>query len=473
MSDQDRWIWPFELLDKLGEGGMGVVYRARYVVNDKEFAVKLLPKDVTDETVLARFERELEILKTLKHPHIVRTFGGVCKNKRRFYAMELVRGGTLEDLFIKRGRLPWEQVVEYGQQMCEGLAYSHERQIIHRDIKPANFLLSNSGRLKLADFGLASVAASRRITSAGMTAGTYHYMAPEQIRGEDVTPQTDIYALGCVFYELLSGQAPFDGETPAEILQKHLQKTPQRLGQLVPDCPPVLESLIEEMMSKDAAERPADAKAVAARLKETTPEITVTTKRRPGGNQLTVGREPAEIPERPAASTVAESSGLPDATVTAFVFVVCALLLWVFSLSDRPVAQVKAEQLWIAAIKSEKVEVRVAAASALGELAARSEDSSTVLAETITADDFNAQSNDFREAVVVAAGKAGWRLRDQSAVLRKIGKGDENEQVRIAALAAERQVLEASEPGRSIWSMLRVLTVIGAIAFLGWRRWRK
>ena len=138
-QDQQRWIWPFELQDKIGEGGMGVVYRARYVVNDRQVAVKLLPSDVTDEVILARFERELEILKTMRHPNIVRCFGGICENQLRFYAMELVDAGTLEELIETQGRLPPMQVVEFGRQMCAALAYAHERGVIHRDIKPGNF----------------------------------------------------------------------------------------------------------------------------------------------------------------------------------------------------------------------------------------------------------------------------------------------------------------------------------------------
>ena len=113
-----RWIWPFELKERLGEGGMGVVYRGRYVVKNIDVAVKMLPDDVTNPVVLARFEREMEVLKTLRHPNIVRSFGGVCEDKQRFYAMELMQGGSLEDQLQERGRLPWETVIEYGLQMC-------------------------------------------------------------------------------------------------------------------------------------------------------------------------------------------------------------------------------------------------------------------------------------------------------------------------------------------------------------------
>jgi serine/threonine protein kinase len=266
MSSQ--WIWPFELKDKLGEGGMGVVYRARYVGNDRIVAVKLLPSDVAaNENLVLRFERELEILQQLEHPHIVRCFGGVCESKQRFYAMELVEGGTLADLLRKKRRFSWDRVIEYALQMCAALQYAHERNVIHRDVKPGNFLVTKSGQLKLSDFGLATMTAAARITTAGRTAGTFHYMAPEQIRGQPpVSNRTDLYALGCVLLELLTGRPPFDAETPAAILHQHLKAPPPRLAQLLLDCPEELDQLVADLLEKDPDRRPASAQVVAHRL---------------------------------------------------------------------------------------------------------------------------------------------------------------------------------------------------------------
>ena len=269
---EKRWIWPFELLDKLGEGGMGLVYRARYVGNDRMVAVKLLPDDVAaNPTLVARFERELEVLKQLKHPHIVHCFGGQCESKQRFYAMELVEGGTLHSLLAEVGKLPWETVVDYGLQMCSALEFAHERHVVHRDVKPANFLLTHSGKLKLSDFGLAVVVAAQRITAAGKTMGTFHYMAPEQIRGKPpVSNRTDLYALGCVFFEMLTGNPPFDADSAAEVLHKHLKETPPRVRDLEPDCPIELDLLIRDLLQKDPEARPASAGIVAERLKSAT-----------------------------------------------------------------------------------------------------------------------------------------------------------------------------------------------------------
>jgi serine/threonine-protein kinase len=268
MTTESRWIWPFELKEKLGEGGMGVVYRARYVGNDREVALKLLPDDVAaNPTILARFEREMEVLKQLRHPNVVHCFGGVCKTKERFYAMEVVEGGTLGDELRKKGRYSWDKVIELGLQMCAGLGYAHEQGVIHRDVKPANFLIGKNGQLKLADFGLATITSGQKITKAGKTVGTFYYMAPEQIRGKPpISARTDLYALGCVLYELLTGDPPYMGDHPAETLQKHVDAPIPHVATKMLDCPPALDALIVDLLAKNPDARPASAAVVARRL---------------------------------------------------------------------------------------------------------------------------------------------------------------------------------------------------------------
>ena len=273
---EKRWIWPFELLDKLGEGGMGVVYRARYVVDNRHVAVKLLPPNIANEMILSRFERELEILNTLRHPHIVRCFGGVCEGNQHFYAMELVEGGTLDHLLEERGKFSWEATIQFALQMASGLAYAHERGVVHRDVKPGNFLLTPAGKLKLSDFGLATVEAATKITAAGKTMGTFPYMAPEQIRGRPpVSPQTDLYALGCVIFEMLTGRTPFVGEMPAEVMHKHLDDVPPRISEFASDCPHALESLVRDLLQKDPSDRPESAAIVIERLNDVGPDLEV------------------------------------------------------------------------------------------------------------------------------------------------------------------------------------------------------
>jgi serine/threonine protein kinase len=265
----DKQVGPFVLGKKLGDGGMGVVYRATYTKTGQEVALKLLPPELQDnEKIVARFERELDILKKLKHPHIVQCYGGGRRGTQRFYAMELIAGGSLSQHLRMRGQLPWEEVLDYGLQICQALAYAHGNGIIHRDIKPANLLITKNGQLKLSDFGIARDNAATALTATGRTVGTYHYMAPEQIKEGNVSHKADLYALGCVLYELLTGEPPFDGESPAKIFYKHLEDKPPRAAKKALDCPVWLDSLITQLLEKDPANRPFDAASVEHALKE-------------------------------------------------------------------------------------------------------------------------------------------------------------------------------------------------------------
>lgn len=266
---ESRWLWPFELTEKLGEGGMGTVFRARYLGNNRQVAVKLLPNEVASNPVLlGRFERELEVLKQMRHPNIVRCFGGTCESEQRFYAMELVDGGTLGDLLLQKP-LSWEMAVDYGLQMCEALQYAHERGVIHRDVKPGNFLLTKSGQIKLSDFGLAAIATANRLTAAGKTVGTIQYMSPEQIRGKPaLTCRADLYSLGCVLFEMITGDPPYNGDNAAAVLQSHLTDEIPHAASFVLDCPLKLDQLIFELMSKESEQRPASAAEVGWRLEE-------------------------------------------------------------------------------------------------------------------------------------------------------------------------------------------------------------
>ncbi|MCA9069071.1 MAG: protein kinase, partial [Planctomycetaceae bacterium] len=429
---------------------------------------------VTDETTLARFQRELDILKKLKHPNIVRCFGGECKNKRQYYAMELVEGGTLEEMLDQKGRLAWELVVEFGLQMCAALAFSHKHGVVHRDIKPGNFLITSSGRLKLGDFGLASVTAARRITAEGRTMGTYHYMAPEQIRGKEIVPQTDLYSLGCVFFELLSGQPPFEGETAAEILHQHIKTPAPRVGQFAPDCPAGLEQLVSDMLQKKVEERPPDADTVARRLKAVTQTIIVKQNLRPfeknssepGQAELTETRSAPIIQQPPTETKAAPARGLLAATILGFGF----LLMIIFSiLASRSPNAEKAEELWIAALKDDNAAVQVSAAKALGELGKRSETATNVLIESLEKVPYEEQEKLYvKVAVIEAIGEAGYYAKSQIGPMQKLGKESPNQEIRTAALKAFEKLKDSESPGRSIWFYLNILTLLATVASVGW-----
>ena len=458
MEDRERWIWPFELVDKIGEGGMGVVYRARYVVNDRQVAVKLLPTDVTDEVILARFERELEILKTLKHPNIVRCFGGVCENKRRFYAMELVEGGTLDGLLEQYGKLPWPKVIDYGVQMCRALAYSHERGVVHRDIKPGNFLIATNGQLKLSDFGLASVIAARKITAAGKTMGTYRYMAPEQIRGRTEI-KSDLYALGCVLFEMLTGRPPFDGETPAEILQKHMREPPPRVREFALDCPPALESIVLDLLEKQPDRRPASAEEVARRLEDVSEPEIVERPRTAAATAMTPSHRPVAVPPRPErkpTTAKAPAPGVPKALTAAALVAAGILLIWALWLHRQNATLAHAERLWIEAYRSDSGAVQAAAARALGELG-------TPEAVDALGNGLETRDRPVRRAAVAALGETGAAGKAAVPKLRRLQQQDEFPDVRAAA-AASVEKLQNAGGGGAFWFYAMLFLILIASA---------
>ncbi len=266
----ERVLGPFSLGSKLGGGGMGVVYRATYTKTGRVVALKLLPAEMSkNPRLVARFDRELAILKRLKHPNIVPCFGGGKLGEQQFMAMELVEGGSLADVLKKRGKLPWEEVIGIGLQVCSALAYAHDQGIIHRDLKPPNLLLTKDGKIKLADFGIARDNDATALTAAGRTVGTFAYMAPEQIRGApEVSHKSDLYGLGCVLYELLTGKPPFTGETAGELLFQHMDKKPERVSTIALDCPIWLDLLLGQLLEKEAEKRPRDATSVSQALAE-------------------------------------------------------------------------------------------------------------------------------------------------------------------------------------------------------------
>jgi serine/threonine-protein kinase len=465
-----RWIWPFELLERIGEGGMGVVYRARYVVNDREVAVKMLPDDVTSPTVLARFERELEVLKTLKHPHIVRSFGGACEDNKKFYAMELIAGGSLEDQLQERGQLPWETVVEYGKQMCAALEYLHENGVIHRDVKPANFLIGDQGQLKLSDFGLASVIAARKITSAGKTAGTLLYMAPEQIRGADIDARTDLYALGCVLFELLTGEPPFLGNTPAATMHMHCKSPIPHANEIALDCPVSLDRLITQCLAKDADDRPESAAAVARILSGVTATVTVVTRPRAidriSAQSSTASAESLTTVEPEQTATTQGMSFWPFATA---LVVIAGMFAWNVSLMhSRHVAE-QAEALWIQAARDNNPSVRARGIEALGRLGSASDE---VIKSLETAAE--SENDEFRIIAVTSMGQLGAEGRSLTGVLHKIERADSNPEVRHQAGAALSQIEQADSSGAG--GLLTTIAVCSGLIAIGawfWRKYKK
>ena len=266
----ERKIGPFVVGRQIGVGGMGIVYSAIYPKNNKKVALKVLsPGLMQDARLLKRFEREIEILKRLDHPNIVKYYGGGTVKNQRYYAMEFIDGAPLDQVLKKRKRLSWEHAIQIGRQVSGALEHAHNAGIIHRDLKPANLFISRKGKVKLGDFGIARDTEATALTAAGKTLGTYAYMAPEQIQVSDpISRKTDLYALGCVLYQVIVGETPFQSDNPMDLLMQHLKDDPYNVTEKVPECPVWLDKLIERMLAKNPDDRPFDALAVHTELGE-------------------------------------------------------------------------------------------------------------------------------------------------------------------------------------------------------------
>ncbi|HMO37254.1 MAG TPA: serine/threonine-protein kinase, partial [Gemmatales bacterium] len=266
-------IGPFKVEKELGSGAMGTVYRAIFKKENgqvKRVAIKVIAPGLGDnERIQLRFKRESDILKQLKHPNIVRLLATGKIQGRPYCAMEYIEGHALDHYLATHGRLHWEKVIEFGKQICASLQHAHDHGIIHRDLKPSNLMLDRHGNVKLTDFGIAKDSDMSGLTSANSTVGTAAYMSPEQCRGErDLTPKSDLYALGIVFYELLTGRKPFTAENAMDMFIQHVSGTFERPARLVMDIPPWLDTLVCQLMEKKPEHRPADARTVAQALDE-------------------------------------------------------------------------------------------------------------------------------------------------------------------------------------------------------------
>ena len=216
-----------------------------------------------------RFVREVAILRKLRHENIVAHLDAGLHDDKIYCVMELVDCGTLKEVLAHRISLPWREAAEVALQVARALEHAHQNNCVHRDLKPANLFLSDDGLVKLGDLGLARDLTDFRLTTEGHTVGSFRYMAPEQIHGEaDIDGRLDIYALGCILFEMIAGRVPFDGPDFATIFDQHLETDPPRLDVVTGDCPKPMADLVEWMLEKDRDRRPQSTQAVADRLEE-------------------------------------------------------------------------------------------------------------------------------------------------------------------------------------------------------------
>jgi serine/threonine protein kinase/tetratricopeptide (TPR) repeat protein len=253
-------ILHYRILAKLGEGGMGVVYKAEDTRLKRTVALKFLPSDTSAPAEeIARFQQEAEAVSALNHPGIATLFDIGEDDGRKFLALEFLPGGTLKEklrAMARDGRqFSVNEAADYCLQMAEGLAHAHRHQIVHRDIKTDNVMLTAEGRVKITDFGLAKLRGTNQLTKAGSTVGTLAYMAPEQMRGEDVDARADIFSLGVVFFELLAGRTPFPGEHDAAVMYSVLNEEPLPMAGFRSDVPEHIGRALDRLLKKDRAAR--------------------------------------------------------------------------------------------------------------------------------------------------------------------------------------------------------------------------
>ncbi|HVS01795.1 MAG TPA: serine/threonine-protein kinase, partial [Thermoanaerobaculia bacterium] len=256
----------FEILELVGAGAMGEVYRARDPQLEREVAVKVLPAAVAQEPArLQRFEREARAVGRLDHPNLLTIHDVGSHQGAPYLVCELLEGQTLRQR-LEAGALPLREALGYGSQIAQGLAAAHEQGVVHRDVKPANLFVTRDGRVKVLDFGLAKLVerasptesqgpTQTAVSELGMVLGTVAYMAPEQAAGRSVDHRADQFALGVVLYEMLAGSRPFAGETAAETLTAILRHDPEPLARAAPRVPPPLRWIVERCLAKDPADR--------------------------------------------------------------------------------------------------------------------------------------------------------------------------------------------------------------------------
>ncbi len=272
---------------RLGKGGMAVVYRATDTQMGRDVAVKVLRTDVADEVAAKRLIREAKGAGALNHPNIITIFDRGIADDRVYIAMEILQGQEMSALMEEVGAIPVERALKICEQVASALAVAHAEGIIHRDIKPENlFLLSRGGGdiVKMLDFSIAKLPkemVTQQLTRAGSVFGTPHYMAPEQVEGKQAVPQTDLYALGAVMYELITGEPPFDGSSVIDILLKHVKAPAPRLDRPGLDVPPELVELVAQLLAKKPADRPETAELVRERLADILRDVRRGPSRRP------------------------------------------------------------------------------------------------------------------------------------------------------------------------------------------------
>ena len=259
----------YEIIEKIGSGGMATVYKAKCHVLNRYVAVKILRDEfTTDEEFIKRFEVEAQSAASITHPNIVSVYDVGVDGNLYYIVMELIKGKTLKEIIVEeKGPLPWKWSVNIATQIASALEIAHKNHIIHRDIKPHNIIITEDGVAKVTDFGIAKAVSNSTITAFGTTIGSVHYFSPEHARGGFTDEKSDLYSLGVVMYEMLTGKVPFDADTPVSIALKHMQEDPKPPIELNPNIPSAVNDIIMKALRKDTNLRYQNATAMLLDLK--------------------------------------------------------------------------------------------------------------------------------------------------------------------------------------------------------------
>ncbi len=266
----------YEIIEKIGSGGMATVYKAKCHVLNRYVAIKILRDEfTTDEEFIKRFEVEAQSAASITHPNIVSVYDVGVDGNLYYIVMELIKGKTLKEIIIEeKGALPWKWSVNIAIQIASALEIAHKNNIIHRDIKPHNIIITEDGVAKVTDFGIAKAVSNSTITAFGTTIGSVHYFSPEHARGGFTDAKSDLYSLGVVMYEMLTGKVPFDADTPVSIALKHMQEEPRPAIEINPNIPRAVNDVIMKALKKDAVLRYQSATAMLIDLKRALKEPT-------------------------------------------------------------------------------------------------------------------------------------------------------------------------------------------------------
>ncbi|MDD6431467.1 MAG: Stk1 family PASTA domain-containing Ser/Thr kinase, partial [Ruminococcus sp.] len=246
----------YEITELIGQGGMANVYKATDVLDNRIVAVKILKREFSEsDEFLRRFRNESKAIAVLSHPNIVKIYDMGFSEKLQYIVMEYIDGITLKEYIDSERVLNWKDAVHFIIQILRALQHAHNRGIVHRDIKPQNIMLLTDGTIKVMDFGIAKFAREESMTATDQAIGTVHYISPEQARGDVTDEKSDIYSVGVMFYEMLTGQKPFDTDNPVSIAVMHIKNIPVRPRDINPNIPSGLEEIIMHAMEKDAENR--------------------------------------------------------------------------------------------------------------------------------------------------------------------------------------------------------------------------